>query len=140
MKGRLAAAGFVVAALTAAWQGWDWGFTDFGTPGPGLFPALAAGLMGAAALAALRHRAPKPAESDWVRLAAYVAGAFVFPLLLEPVGMTGAVVLLFLLLLAGLERMRWRIVLPVTAGAAAGSFLLFDRVLQVPLPRGWWLG
>jgi putative tricarboxylic transport membrane protein len=137
MKGRLAAAGFVAAALAAAWQGWAWGFTDFGTPGPGLFPALAAGLMGASALLALRHRAPKPGETDWLRLFAYVVGAFVFPLLLEPLGMTAAVVLLFLLLLAGLERMRWRVVLPVTAGAAAGSFLLFDRLLQVPLPRGW---
>jgi putative tricarboxylic transport membrane protein len=140
MKGRLAAAGFIAAALAAACQGWDWGFTDFGTPGPGLFPALAAGLMGMAALVALRHRAPKPAESDWVRLLAYIAGAFIFPLLLEPIGMTSAVVLLFLLLLAGLERMRWRVVLPVTAGAAAGSFLLFDRLLKVPLPRGWLWG
>ena len=140
MKGRLAAAGFVVAALAAAWQGREWGFSEFGSPGPGLFPALAAALMGAAALLALRRRAPPTGETDWLRLLAYVAGAFVFPLLLEPLGMTAAVVLLFLLLLAGLERMRWRVVLPVTAGAAAGSFLLFDRLLQVPLPRGWWLG
>ena len=64
MKGRLAAAGFLVAALVAAWQGWAWGFADFGTPGPGLFPALAAGLMGGAALLALRHRAP-PRPRPW---------------------------------------------------------------------------
>jgi putative tricarboxylic transport membrane protein len=140
MKGRLAAAGFVAAALAAGWQGWEWGFTDFGTPGPGLFPALAAGLMGGSALLALRRRAPKPDETDWLRLLAYVAGAFVFPVLLEPLGMVAAVVLLFLLLLAGLERMQWRVVLPVTAGAAAGSFLLFDRLLKVPLPRGWLWG
>jgi putative tricarboxylic transport membrane protein len=140
MKGRLAAAGFVLLALAAGWQGYDWGFTDFGTPGPGLFPALAAALMGGAALVALRHRAPAPEAADWTRLLAYLAGIVGFALLLEPLGMAASVTLLFLLLLAGLERLPWRVVLPVTAGAAGGSFLLFDRLLQVPLPRGWWLG
>jgi putative tricarboxylic transport membrane protein len=140
MKGRLAAAGFVLAALAVIWQGRDWGFTEFGSPGPGLFPALAGGLMGVAALVALRRRAAPPEAMDRLRFGAYAAGVLGFPLLLEPVGMTAAVALLFLVLLGGLERLPWRVVLPVTAGAAAGCFLLFDKLLAVPLPRGWWAG
>ncbi|WP_270933317.1 tripartite tricarboxylate transporter TctB family protein, partial [Falsiroseomonas oryzae] len=120
--------------------GWEWGFTEFGSPGPGLFPALAAALMGAAALAAAWRRAPRPEPMRQRRLLAYIAAALGFPLLLEPAGTTLAIAAMFLLLLRGLERLPWRVVVPVTAGATAGSFLLFDRLLRVPLPHGWWLG
>jgi len=139
MTGRLAATAFVAAALAALWMAWDWGLTEFGAPGAGLFPALAALLMGVAALLAALRPAVAPEATDTRRLLAYFAAVVGFALLLQPLGTTAAVALLFLLLLRGLERMPWRLVLPVTAGAAAGVFLLFDRVLQVPLPRGWWL-
>jgi putative tricarboxylic transport membrane protein len=140
MSGRLATTAFVAAAMAALWQAWAWGFTEFGSPGPGLFPALAAALMGGSALVAARRRAPRPDPADLRRLLAYGGAVLGFAALLEPVGTAPSVALLFLLLLGGLERLRWQVVLPVSAGAAGGTFLLFDRILQVPLPRGWWLG
>jgi putative tricarboxylic transport membrane protein len=140
MRGRLAAAGFVAAAVAALWQAWEWGFLDFGMPGPGLFPALAAGLMGVSALIALRRRAPAPEPADRLRLFAYIAAILGFALLLEPLGMTACVALLLLALLGGLERMRWQVVVPVTALGSASCFLLFDKLLKVPMPRGWWHG
>lgn len=139
MKGRGAAVFFLVIAVAALWQAWRWGLTDFGSPGPGLFPALAALLMGIAAVAAAWQREAAPAATNWPRLIVYIAAVILVPLLLQPLGMIAVIALLFLLLLRGLERMPWRVVLPVTAAASIGAFLLFDQLLKVPLPRGWWV-
>jgi hypothetical protein len=55
---------------------------------------------------------------------------------MEPIGALPAVAVLFVWLLGAVERLSWRAVGGVTVVATAGTWLLFDRLLNVPLPRG----
>jgi hypothetical protein len=91
------------------------------------------------AVAALGARAPALRDLRWSewRHAVAILGASAFAALaLERLGyrLTMAVVLAFLLLVV--ERQRWAVGLAVTIAIAWGSFLLFDTLLRVPLPRG----
>jgi len=140
---RAGALGVAVAGGIGLGFGIRYGIWDGGSPLSGFFPAISGGalcLFGL--LVALREPEP-PAEPDAAagppslrRILGYLAGLLAFAFLMEPVGALPMVVLMFLWLLAGVERLAWRVALPVTAAAALGAWLLFDRLLQVPLPRG----
>ena len=128
-----------------AWAGLGWGLRDdlTGEPGSGLFPFLAALGLGALALVLLARPGLAPdeeAEGDGPpnrrRVAGYVVALLAYALLLEPLGhlLVTALVLSFVML--GLEFVRPRTAIAITAGAVLFSWLLFERLLQVPLPRG----
>jgi putative tricarboxylic transport membrane protein len=140
-------AGALVAAaigLIGLAFGVSYGVWEGAGPGAGFFPALSgAALAGVGVLIAIRDPAPEPetAAGEGFRLprqSGYIVGLFAFALLMERLGAIPVIVLLFLWILAGIERLPWRVVLPVTAGAALGAWLLFDVLLRVPLPRGMW--
>jgi putative tricarboxylic transport membrane protein len=120
--------------------GISYGVWDGGAPGAGFFPAISGGALAAVGvLIAVTDPAPEPDTPDGFRLprqGAYIAALFAFALLMEQLGAIVVIVLLFLAILGGIERLSWRIVVPVTAGAAFGAWLLFDVLLQVPLPHG----
>ena len=110
-------------------------------PGPAYMPVLLALLLVAfgIAVAALGARAPALRDLRWSewRHAVAILGASAFAAAaLERLGyrLTMAVVLAFLLFVV--ERQRWAVGLAVTIAIAWGSFLLFDTLLKVPLPRG----
>ena len=52
------------------------------------------------------------------------------------VGMLPALALFIVFCLKLAERMSWQSTLTIAVGATAGSWLLFERLLQVQLPRG----
>ena len=54
------------------------------------------------------------------------------------IGMLPALCLFILFCLRVAERMSWRSSVAIAVGATAGSWLLFERLLQVQLPRGLW--
>ncbi|MBI3707004.1 MAG: tripartite tricarboxylate transporter TctB family protein [Proteobacteria bacterium] len=122
--------------------GLRYGVWDGAGPGAGLFPAASGGAMAALGLLILVTETSMPAPAaegatrPW-RLLGYVAGLLAFALLMEQLGAIAAIVLLFLWLLAVVERLPWRLVLAVTAGSAFSTWLLFERLLQVQLPRGF---
>jgi putative tricarboxylic transport membrane protein len=121
--------------------GIKYGLWESGAPLAGLFPALAGGILlvfGVLAGAA-EWLSPTPLDEDAPqrgRVMGYLVAVLGFAFLLDPLGAMPAIALMFVWLLAAVERLAWRVVLPVTVGATLSAWLLFERLLQVPLPRG----
>lgn len=135
-----------VTALAIA-RGVQYGVWANGEPGPGLFPLLAGLLILVAAPAVVlelrRRPAAAPATKDEsvptpATLATYIAVALVWPLLLEPLGYSAAsfLALLALLLRGGVG---WLLSIIISAAAVGASYLLFDVLLEVPLPAAGWI-
>ena len=121
-------------------SGIQYGVWHGGGPGAGLLPAISGALLlTLTAIAALAEgAASKTAPSEPLqakRLISYLAAVVGFALLMRPLGTMPTITIFFLWILRGLERLPWRITLAVTAGASVGTWLLFERLLQVPLPR-----
>jgi len=110
-------------------------------PGPAFMPVVLAALLIICGVAvfAMGSRAPRLREVAWDewRHAVAIFGACAFAAWgLERLGyrITMAVVVAFLLLIV--ERKGWVLGLALTIVVAWGSFLLFDTLLNVLLPRG----
>lgn len=128
-------------AGVALFIAWDYGLWSFGAPGAGLMPTLAATLLAVTGLLALVEK-QKPTtddegEFDPRRLACYLAALVALIPGILAVGMLPALGVLILLCLRLAERMSWRSALVIAVCATSGSWLLFERLLQVQLPRGW---
>ena len=110
-------------------------------PGPAFMPVVLAALLILCGVAvfAMGSRAPRLRDVAWDewRHAVAIFGACAFAAWgLERLGyrITMAVVVAFLLLIV--ERKGWVLGLALTIVVAWGSFLLFDTLLNVLLPRG----
>jgi putative tricarboxylic transport membrane protein len=66
-----------------------------------------------------------------------IAILFVYALLLESVGFLLMTLLLFIFLFRRIEPQKWKFVTGVSVLASVGAYLIFDRILQVQLPRGF---
>lgn len=121
-------------------SGIRYGVWHGGEPGAGLLPAISGALLFAlAAIVALTEVAASTTTTSTdqpqaKRLICYLVAIFGFALLMRPLGTMPTIILFFLWILRGVERLPWRLTLAVTAGASVGTWLLFDRLLQVPLP------
>lgn len=135
----------------AGWQALRYGLWERLEPAPGLFPFLVCMLAGLCALVALAglvidHLAgidPPVSEDEetegpllWRKIAIYVVALVAWPLAFAWLGWLPSTALGLLLIMRLGETMSWRDSLIVTAGALLGSWLLFVRLLEVPLPRG----
>ena len=113
-----------------------YGLWESGGPGAGLLPGLSSIALCVFSAAALFEH-PAPAEpASLPRLAGYVAGLLGFAFLMGQIGAIAAVVVLFCWSLWVVERWPLRRVAPLALGAALFAWVLFERLLQVPLPRG----
>jgi putative tricarboxylic transport membrane protein len=123
--------------LFAIVSGWRFGVWEGSEPGPGLLPSLAGASLSLFAGWSLFVAPPAASEGQVFlpRLAGYVVGLLGFGLLMKPLGAIVVIVLLFLWILGIVERLAWQRVLVITVCASAGAWLLFDRLLGVPLPR-----
>lgn len=139
-------AAIVAVTMIAAARGLQYGVWTGGGPGPGLFPLLACLLVVPAALAVfMEMRRPLAADEETGdesiatpgKLATYMVVALVWPLLIEPFGYAAAslLALLVLLLRGGVG---WMLSVLIAVAAVAASFLLFDTLLEVPLPGANW--
>lgn len=142
MPGRLLGPLALVAlAGGALFIAWDYGLWTFGAPGAGLMPSLAAALLAVTGLLALVEK-QKPATDDdgepdpW-RLSCYLIALIALVPAILAIGMLPALGIFILLCLRLAERMSWRSSITIAVCAIAGSWLLFERLLQVQLPRGW---
>jgi len=109
-------------------------------PGPAFFPiALAAALiLSGALLVAFGGRGTKLAEIGWeeARHALLIMlGAAAAVFLLERAGYVITMTALLLYLLAIVARRHVAVTAAVAAALAGGTFVLFDMLLRVPLPR-----
>jgi putative tricarboxylic transport membrane protein len=142
----LAGLGVILAIILAAGaRAWGYGLWLYGEPGPGLFPLVACAVTGAFALVAMvalavappvREADPDEGAPTPRRLAIYLATILTWPWLLSPLGFLVSSALAFVVLLRWAEGVRWRTTILLLAGALLASWLLFDRLLGVPLPRG----
>ncbi len=111
--------------------------------GPRAFPLLMLGLMGAALLymvfrpAPIKHSEDEPPldRETLTKIAICVALLLVFAGLFEPLGFILSSILIGIPM-ARLYGGRWIPSIVVTTLMAIGLYLLFDRVMDVPLPLG----
>lgn len=125
-----------IAGIAALVFAREFGLWSFGSPGAGLMPAIAGSLLLVASLADLswptgRHQRP---DIAW-RPAAYIAGLIALLALTPLLGMLAALALFIFAVLHFVERLAALRAAAITAGAVAGSWLLFERLLSVPLPK-----
>lgn len=133
-----AALGFVaLLALGALALSLRYPLWEFVQPGPGLFPAIAAGLSALCAIAAMLLRFPREGTAEpteWPRLLVYGAVVLGWCAAFAPLGFAASSFLALLILLRVGEGLRWPLALGFAAITVALGWLLFARLLGVPLP------
>jgi putative tricarboxylic transport membrane protein len=116
-------------------------------PGPGLFPFLAGIVVTGFSLAiflkaTFQKNSGKKNVRDlwatlqWRKVVYTIAILVIYSLLLESAGFLLTTLLLFIFLFRKIEPQRWRFVIAVSVFTSTGAYLIFDRVLQVQLPKG----
>lgn len=128
----LAAASIAALAIGQSYEVWS-----FGAPGAGLLPCVAATLLLVTSLLVLREgpRADaEPEPTDDRKVGGYVIGLLLLPPSILVLGMLPALGLFVLVLLRAIEGARWRTAIAVATASTVLSWLLFVRLLHVPLP------
>jgi putative tricarboxylic transport membrane protein len=138
--GSVLASGYLIA-------GWDYPCGKMAEPGPGVYP-LAVGilmLVGAVGfglesrLRRFRLDAQWPAGAARWRVLVVLASGLGYAILLPYLGhlIMGTLASLTVLRVMGLPR--WPLGIGVAIAVGLGSYCLFGRILDVPLPVGFWL-
>jgi putative tricarboxylic transport membrane protein len=129
----IALASAIAALRLGLWLG--------GTPGPGLFPFLAALMLLGASIAAF-FQSPAHAEdsepADRRRLVGYAAAISVFAAAFSLLGSIIATFGFLVGVLRAIERLRWSYALAIATTLAVLSWMVFRQLLGVPLPAGLW--
>jgi len=117
-------------------------------PGPGFLPFLlgiAIGLMSVALMIKVWKRVKTqdqttswPKRGGLIKVSLIFIVIVLFTALLEITGYIINIFVLFLILLRPVGKQKWIWTLSISIGATVGSYLLFDRWLMLPLPRGIW--
>ena len=114
----------------------DFGLWSLGSPGAGLMPAIAAALLLMASLADLRIGAD---QRRWPvlawRPASYMGGLALLVPLTPLIGLLPALAVFIFGILYFVERMAALRAAVMASATVAGSWLLFERLLSVPLPK-----
>ena len=138
---RVAGAALVLIGLIAVWESRRFTLGSLHRPGPAYMPTLLALLLivfglGVALLGSRSQRLSEVGWHEWRHAVGIFAACAFSAWGLDHLGyrLTMAAVLVFLLLV--LERKGVILTAIFTAAIAWGSFLLFDTLLRVPLPRG----
>lgn len=127
--------------LYYGYETWQLSFGGFRQPDSGFFPScLALALLGTSmVIVAGSFRAGRVAQRVRFerigRVVVAVAVLLLYVVVLNPVGYLISTFLVMMLLLRGLERLRWRTSLGIALPAVVLSYFVF-RWLGVPLPPG----
>jgi putative tricarboxylic transport membrane protein len=117
-----------------------------GEPGEGFFPVLLAltlGVLSAISLIiAYRDSSPgSPPDGPrtpivWKKLLSYILGLFAYAIFFGPLGyiVSSMVILLFIMRVA--EGLSWQKSITISIITLFISYLVFEKMLMVPLPRG----
>ena len=138
---RAAGAALVVMGLVTLWESRQYPLGSLHRPGPSYMPVMLALLLigFGLALALMGARSGRMSDVRWHewRHALAIFGACAFAAWgLERLGYRITVAVVMVFLLGALERKGVVITAAITVVVAWGSFLLFDTLLRVPLPRG----
>ena len=138
---RVAGGALVLIGLVAAWESRRFPLGTLHRPGPAYMPTLLALLLivfgiGVALLGSRSQRVSEVGWHEWRHAVGIFAACAFSAWGLDRLGyrLTMAAVLVFLLFV--LERKGLILTTILTFAIVWGSFLLFDTLLRVPLPRG----
>lgn len=119
-------------------------------PGPGFLPLLLGVAMAVMAVALTArvwkdgtvevHRPFWPEKGALSKVSLAFATILLFTALLEITGYMFNIFILFLILLRPIGRQKWIWSMAISMGATLVAYLLFDKWLMIPLPRGIWFG
>jgi len=119
-------------------------------PGPGFLPLLLGVAMAVMAVAltvrvwkngtADVHRPFWPEQGGLSKVSLTFVTILLFTALLEITGYMVNIFFLFLILLRPIGRQKWSWSMAISMGATLVAYLLFDKWLMIPLPRGIWFG
>jgi len=73
---------------------------------------------------------------NWPKIVYTMIALLSYALLLETAGFLLVTLLLFVFLLRKIEPQKWKLVVGLSVIASVGAYLIFDRLLQIQLPRG----
>ena len=136
MIGALLPAAVAVAAM--AYGLMHYSVWSFGIPGSGLMPLAGGAIVLVSCLAiAISERHAPPAVVLRKTPLAYAAAFLVLLPLTAVIGLLPALAILSVVILGAVERMPLGRAVLVAAVVSGGSWLLFSRLLLVPLPQGW---
>lgn len=138
--GSVLAIGYLIAG-----QEYPWG--KMAEPGPGVYPlavgilmlASAVGLGLEARVRRLRLETPWPTAAQGRRVLAVLASSLAYALLLPYLGHLFMGTLVSLVVLRVMGMARWSLSIGLAVAAGLGSYYLFGRILDVPLPVGIWI-
>ena len=133
-------------AAFAGVTAWRLGLWDDGNPGSGLLPAVASALLAVLALADASSRLKPAPDADhghatpvlWSRVAAYAASLAGLVAAMQAIGFVPAALASLVVAVRFGEGRRWRTSIAVAAAGVFFAWLLFGRLLSVPLPTGTW--
>ncbi len=117
-------------------------------PGPGFLPVLLGLAIGGMSIILLIREWSKkagaesltwPDRAGWFRVILIFSVTLLFTLFFEITGYLVNIFILFLVMLRPVGKQKWGWTIGVSVGATLVSYLLFDRWLMLPLPRGIWL-
>jgi hypothetical protein len=138
---RVSGAALAAFGVAVLWQSRALPLGTLGKPGPAYMPmvlgalivvgGVALAVLGGDSVAARSLRFP-----EWRHVVAIVVACAFAALGLERLGYRLTIFLVVLFLLAAVERKRPTTAMVVAAVFAVGTFLLFDGLLRVRLPRG----
>jgi putative tricarboxylic transport membrane protein len=119
-------------------------------PGPGFLPLLLGVAMTIMALSLTMrawgnvndkvHRPFWPEKGGLPKVSLTFVVILLFTTLLEITGYMINIFFLFLILLRPIGRQKWTWSISISVAATLVSYLLFDKWLMIPLPRGIWFG
>jgi putative tricarboxylic transport membrane protein len=125
-----------IAAFVALGVGLHYPLWADGTIGSGLMPAVGAGLVLVASVFTLLLGTRRPREPrDIPKVVSYLAAIAALPLAIVALGMLPALALFALAVLVLVERLEIGRALLIAFGSLAFNWIVFDRLLQVSLPR-----
>jgi hypothetical protein len=135
--------GFLILALIGVEESLRLPLGSWQNPAPGFFPFLLSLALAALSLTLLigsfkkPGAAPQPDHASRSRKVwGTLAGLFAFYAFMEPLGFLISSFLVLVFLLRAIAMQRWRLTVGISAGTALASYLVFDRLLKLPLPRG----
>ena len=136
MTALIAPALLSAVGLAALFSAHELGFWSFGEPGAGMMPAIAGGLLLAASLADFRsHATTQDISVPGRRVASYLVALVLLVPLTPLIGMGPALAVFAFGILRFVEHVATLRAAILALAMAAGSWLLFERLLSVPLPK-----